>query len=75
MVEEEEEEVVGNEILSRAPQVERIPVLELIPELVELLFRESELGLVLNAGLCKYVVPYVHRELLSPAIGFSQAHL
>ena len=70
MVEEEKEELIGNKILTRTPQVDWIPVFELIPELVELLLRNSELWLVLNASLSKYVVPYLHRELLRPAIGF-----
>ena len=70
VVEEEKEEVIGNKILTRTPQVDWIPVFELIPELVELLFRNSEFRLVLNASLSKYVVPYVHRELLRPAIEF-----
>lgn len=68
MVVEEKEEVIGNKILARAPQINWIPVLKLFPELVELILCNSEFGLVIYASLCKNVVPHVQSELLRPEI-------
>lgn len=67
MVVEEEEEVIGNKVLAGAPQIDRVPVLELLAQLIELLLRYSQLRLVLHfASLSENIIPNVHRELLRP---------